>query len=47
MNYKNQVRIIGGSHKRRIVRFPDMQGVTGFRTPDRVRETCSTGSDRT
>ena len=40
MNYKNQVRIIGGSHKRRIVRFPDMQGVTGFRpTPDRVRET--------
>jgi len=40
MNYKNQVRIIGGSHKRRIVRFPDMQGVAGFRpTPDRVRET--------
>jgi len=40
MNYKNQVRIIGGTHKRRIVRFPDMQGVTGFRpTPDRVRET--------
>ncbi len=40
MNYKNQVRIIGGTHKRRIVRFPDMQGVAGFRpTPDRVRET--------
>jgi 16S rRNA (guanine966-N2)-methyltransferase len=40
MNYKNQVRIIGGSHKRRVVRFPDMQGVAGFRpTPDRVRET--------
>jgi 16S rRNA (guanine966-N2)-methyltransferase len=38
--YKNQVRIIGGTHKRRIVRFPDMQGVEGFRpTPDRVRET--------
>ncbi len=40
MNYKNQVRIIGGTHKRRIVRFPDMQDVAGFRpTPDRVRET--------
>ena len=38
--YKNQVRIIGGTHKRRIVRFPDMEGVPGFRpTPDRVRET--------
>lgn len=38
--YKNQVRIIGGSHKRRIIRFPDMQGTEGFRpTPDRVRET--------
>ena len=38
--YKNQVRIIGGTHKRRIVRFPDMLGVEGFRpTPDRVRET--------
>ena len=38
--YKNQIRIIGGSHKRRIVRFPDLLGVEGFRpTPDRVRET--------
>lgn len=38
--YKNQVRIIGGTHKRRIVRFPDMLGVESFRpTPDRVRET--------
>ena len=38
--YKNQIRIIGGSHKRRLVRFPDMLGVEGFRpTPDRVRET--------
>lgn len=38
--YKNQVRIIGGTHKRRIIRFPDMQGTEGFRpTPDRVRET--------
>lgn len=38
--YKNQVRIIGGTHKRRIVRFPDLTSVTGFRpTPDRVRET--------
>ena len=38
--YKNQVRIIGGTHKRRIIRFPDMLGVEGFRpTPDRVRET--------
>jgi len=38
--YKNQVRIIGGTHKRRIVRFPDLANVAGFRpTPDRVRET--------
>lgn len=38
--YKNQVRIIGGTHKRRLVRFPDLQNVPGFRpTPDRVRET--------
>jgi 16S rRNA (guanine966-N2)-methyltransferase len=38
--YKNQIRIIGGTHKRRLVRFPDMLGVDGFRpTPDRVRET--------
>ncbi|MBL8309380.1 MAG: 16S rRNA (guanine(966)-N(2))-methyltransferase RsmD [Burkholderiales bacterium] len=34
------MRIIGGTHKRRVVRFADMQGVPGFRpTPDRVRET--------
>ena len=42
-SYKNQIRIIGGTHKRRIVRLPgmaDMEGVPGFRpTPDRVRET--------
>jgi len=38
--YKNQIRIIGGTHRRRIIRFPDMLGVEGFRpTPDRVRET--------
>jgi len=38
--YKNQVRIIGGTHKRRLIRFPDLQNVSGFRpTPDRVRET--------
>ncbi len=38
--YKNQVRIIGGTHKRRLIRFPDLQNVPGFRpTPDRVRET--------
>ena len=38
--YKNQIRIIGGTHKRRLVRFPDMLGVESFRpTPDRVRET--------
>ncbi len=38
--YKNQIRIIGGTHKRRLIRFPEMLGVEGFRpTPDRVRET--------
>ena len=38
--YKNQIRIIGGTHKRRLIRFPDMLGVESFRpTPDRVRET--------
>ena len=41
--FKNQIRIIGGTHKRRLIRFPDMvgaPGTQGFRpTPDRVRET--------
>jgi len=32
-----QVRIIGGSHRRRLVRFPDRPGLRP--TPDRVRET--------
>jgi 16S rRNA (guanine966-N2)-methyltransferase len=41
MTYKNQVRIIGGSHKRRVIRFPALdKEIAGFRpTPDRVRET--------
>ncbi len=41
MTYKNQVRIIGGSHKRRVIRFPALDNeIAGFRpTPDRVRET--------
>jgi 16S rRNA (guanine966-N2)-methyltransferase len=33
----NSVRIIGGSHRRRILRFPDSEGLRP--TPDRVRET--------
>ncbi|MBP6117443.1 MAG: 16S rRNA (guanine(966)-N(2))-methyltransferase RsmD [Neisseriaceae bacterium] len=33
----NQVRIIGGSHKRRLIEFPDSEGLRP--TPDRVRET--------
>ncbi|MBP6345380.1 16S rRNA (guanine(966)-N(2))-methyltransferase RsmD [Neisseriaceae bacterium CLB008] len=33
----NQVRIIGGSHKRRIIEFPSSEGLRP--TPDRVRET--------
>lgn len=33
----NQVRIIGGSHRRRLVKFPDLPGLRP--TPDRVRET--------
>jgi 16S rRNA (guanine966-N2)-methyltransferase len=33
----NQVRIIGGSHRRRLLRFPDVPGLRP--TPDRVRET--------
>jgi 16S rRNA (guanine966-N2)-methyltransferase len=39
--YKNQIRIIGGTHKRRVIRFPALdKGIAGFRpTPDRVRET--------
>ncbi len=39
--YKNQVRIIGGTHKRRVIRFPALdEAIAGFRpTPDRVRET--------
>ncbi|MGL4230387.1 MAG: 16S rRNA (guanine(966)-N(2))-methyltransferase RsmD [Casimicrobium sp.] len=35
--YKNQLRIIGGTHKRRIVKFADAQDLRP--TPDRVRET--------
>jgi 16S rRNA (guanine966-N2)-methyltransferase len=39
--YKNQLRIIGGTHKRRVIRFPALdESIAGFRpTPDRVRET--------
>jgi 16S rRNA (guanine966-N2)-methyltransferase len=33
----NQVRIIGGVHRRRLLRFPDAEGLRP--TPDRVRET--------
>jgi 16S rRNA (guanine966-N2)-methyltransferase len=33
----NQVRIIGGAYRRRILHFPDIQGLRP--TPDRVRET--------
>ena len=32
-----QVRIIGGTHRRRLLRFPDRPGLRP--TPDRVRET--------
>lgn len=35
--YKNQVRIIGGQWKRRMLRFPQIEGLRP--TPDRVRET--------
>ncbi|MDR3429778.1 16S rRNA (guanine(966)-N(2))-methyltransferase RsmD [Silvimonas sp.] len=35
--HKNQVRIIGGEYKRRMVHFPDGDGLRP--TPDRVRET--------
>lgn len=34
---RNQVRIIGGRYRRRLVRFPDVPGLRP--TPDRVRET--------
>ena len=37
MQYKNQIRIIGGTHKRRIIKFADAQDLRP--TPDRVRET--------
>lgn len=33
----NRVRIIGGSHRRRWIEFPDVEGLRP--TPDRVRET--------
>lgn len=33
----NHVRIIGGSHRRRLIDFPDSEGLRP--TPDRVRET--------
>jgi len=33
----NTVRIIGGSHRGRLIRFPDLPGLRP--TPDRVRET--------
>lgn len=37
---RNQLRIIGGSHRGRVIRFPEAARITGFRpTPDRVRET--------
>ncbi len=35
--YKNQVRIIGGTWKRRLLHFPQIDGLRP--TPDRVRET--------
>jgi 16S rRNA (guanine966-N2)-methyltransferase len=41
MTYKNQLRIVGGMHKRRVIRFPALdKEIAGFRpTPERVRET--------
>ncbi|MFN3629947.1 MAG: RsmD family RNA methyltransferase, partial [Casimicrobiaceae bacterium] len=37
---RNQLRIIGGSHRGRVIRFPEAARIAGFRpTPDRVRET--------
>lgn len=35
--HAGQVRIIGGEHRRRVLRFPDLSGLRP--TPDRVRET--------
>lgn len=35
--YKNQVRIIGGEWKRRLLRFPTLEGLRP--TPDRIKET--------
>lgn len=37
MSKINKVRIIGGSHRRRLIEFPDADGLRP--TPDRVRET--------
>ncbi len=37
MTYRNQLRIIGGEWKRRLLKFPDGDGLRP--TPDRVRET--------
>ena len=34
---RNRVRIIGGTHRSRVIRFPDREGLRP--TPDRVRET--------
>jgi 16S rRNA (guanine966-N2)-methyltransferase len=36
-NARNRVRIIGGVHRSRVLRFPDREGLRP--TPDRVRET--------
>ncbi|GLS02887.1 lactate dehydrogenase [Chitiniphilus shinanonensis] len=34
---RNQLRIVGGEYRRRVLRFPDAEGLRP--TPDRVRET--------
>lgn len=34
---RNRVRIVGGTHRSRVIRFPDREGLRP--TPDRVRET--------
>ena len=40
MNDRGRLRIIGGSHRSRIVQFAELRDRAGFRpTPDRVRET--------
>ncbi|HSC79017.1 MAG TPA: 16S rRNA (guanine(966)-N(2))-methyltransferase RsmD [Chitinolyticbacter sp.] len=36
-NARNQLRIVGGEYRRRVLRFPDSEGLRP--TPDRVRET--------